>query len=149
MDIQADLIKQFRDQQQKYAYYIIALCVAGIGFAVQKTIGLPLKQTQILLGCSVLFWGISIYCGLQFLGVQIAALYKNIELINIREGRSQISGSNFESIKIGIKTITKIIEGDGNKTMRLAKWQNRLFYLGIICFIGWRIWEMYLTTPTK
>ena len=54
MELQADLIKTFREQQQKYAYYIIALCVAGIGFGVQKTIGMPLRQTQIPLGVSIL-----------------------------------------------------------------------------------------------
>lgn len=145
MELQADLIKTFREQQQKYAYYIIALCVAGIGFGVQKTIGMPLRQTQIPLGVSILCWGISIYCGLQFLGVQIAALYKNSEIINIAEGRSKIAGNHPEKIKIGIDTISKIIEGDSEVASGLAKWQNRLFYLGILCFVAWRIWEMYLT----
>lgn len=147
MDIQADLIKQFREQQQKYAYYIIALCVAGIGFAVQKTMGVPLKQTQIPLGVSILCWGISIYCGLQFLGVQIAGLYKNSELINISEGRNPISGTHPQKIKIGVETILEIMEGDSSVAMRLAQWQNRLFYFGILCFVAWRVWEMYLT-PT-
>jgi hypothetical protein len=145
MNLQADLIKQFRDQQQKYAYYIIALCVAGIGFAIQKTIGLPLRQSQIPLGCAVLFWGLSIYCGLNFIGVQISALYSNSGLIEVQEGRHPLTGTHPEKIKIGIEAITKGIERMSKKTMRLAKWQNRLFYWGILFFLVWRIWEMYLT----
>lgn len=147
MEIQADLIKQFREQQQKYAYYIIALSVAGIGFAIQKTLGLPLSYTQIPLGFSVVFWGGSIFLGLKFIGLQIAALYQNIQLINISEGRDEIAGKHPDKIAIGINVVTDGIKKRSRQTVALANWQNRLFYFGIISFVAWRIWEMYLITP--
>lgn len=74
MEEQKEIQKQFRQQQEKYTYYVIALCVAAIGFSVHKTIGLPLKWIQIPLGVAVLFWGISIYCGLNFIRYTMHAL---------------------------------------------------------------------------
>jgi len=47
MDQQNDLQKQFRDKQEKYVYYLIALCVASIGFSITKTSGESLKWIQI------------------------------------------------------------------------------------------------------
>lgn len=142
MSVQEELIKQFREQQQKYAYYIIALCVAGIGFSVQQTLGTKLSLTQIPLAVAILSWCISIYLGLKFLNIQIAAIYKNHALIEISEGRSKISGDHPENIKIGIETITKILEKDSNNAMNSAKWQDIFFYIGVFAFISWRILEM-------
>lgn len=146
MNTQEEIVKQFREQQQKYAYYIIALCVAGIGFALQKTSGLGLSKTQLPLAGAVMFWGASIYCGLRFLNLQAAALYSNAALFDVMEGRHPITGNNPEYIKIAYKTIMEGIEKKSTKTMRLAKWQNRLFYFGILSFVAWRVWEMYCIT---
>jgi hypothetical protein len=46
MEQQIELFRAFRQQQEKYVYYIIALCVTAIGFSVYKTNGLALKYTQ-------------------------------------------------------------------------------------------------------
>jgi len=50
METAGDITKLFREQQQKYVYYLVALCVTAIGFAVLKTFDLPLRQSQISLG---------------------------------------------------------------------------------------------------
>jgi hypothetical protein len=143
MSIQPDLVKEFREQQQKFCYYIIALCVAGIGFAIQKTIGLSLSMSQIPLGAAVLSLGLSIHCGLNFLGIMRSALYSNIGLINVQEGRHPVTGTHPEKIQIGVETIMKGIEAKSKQTTVYATWQTRFFYIGIIAFVGWRVWEMY------
>ena len=43
---QKELSKHFREQQVKYIYYIIALCVAAIGFTVHETLGLPVNNEE-------------------------------------------------------------------------------------------------------
>jgi hypothetical protein len=68
MQEQLQLHKEFREKQEKYTYYIIALCVTAIGFSVLQTTGQPLKVMQLPLAVAVISWGISIYCGLQFIG---------------------------------------------------------------------------------
>lgn len=141
-----DVIKQLREQQQKYTYYIVALCVAGIGFAVQKSMNMPLSKTQIPLAAAVCSWGMSIFCGLKFLGIMMSALYSNSALIEVWEGKHPLSGSHPEKMKIGAETILKGIEKMSQKTKKFSIWQDRFFYFGIICFVGWRIWEMYKIT---
>ena len=67
MQEQLQLHKELREKQEKYAYYIIALCVTAIGFSVIRTTGQPLKLIQIPVALAVLCWAVSIYCGLNFI----------------------------------------------------------------------------------
>ena len=53
---QKELLNIFRQQQEKYVYYLIALCVTSIGFSVYKTSGVPIKGIQIPLAVAVLSW---------------------------------------------------------------------------------------------
>lgn len=69
MKEQLELHKEFREKQEKYAYYFVALCVASIGFSITQTTGQSLKWIQLPLGISVLSWGISIFCGLRYIGM--------------------------------------------------------------------------------
>lgn len=87
MKEQEEIRTQYRQQQEKYIYYIIALCVAAIGFSVHKTIGLPLKWTQVPLGIAVLSWGMSIYYGLRFLRGGLNILYDNHNYYEIIQGK--------------------------------------------------------------
>jgi hypothetical protein len=144
MDIAEDLTKQFREQQQKYAYYLIALCVTAIGFSIAKTFDLPLSKSQIPLGAAVLSWGLSIGKGLAFIRRTIAALYKNKALLDVQAGTHPLSGTNPQAIKIGEEALIKILEQDSEKASDHATWQQRFFYLGIVFFVGWHVYEMYL-----
>lgn len=146
MSVRDDLVKIFREQQQKYCYYVIALCVAAIGFSVHKTMGLSISKSQIPLGIAVLSWGFSVWCGLRYLGLMTASLFTNIGLVDVQEGKSEITGRDPAKIKIGVETLTRSLDETSNKTMRLASWQDKLFFIGIICFVGWRIWEMINVT---
>ena len=140
------LVQEFRQHQSKYVYYIIALCVTGIGFAIQKTNGQPLRYTQISLGLSVMTFSISIYCGIRFMHYVMNALYINAELIDVSEGRHHLTEMHPEKIKIGEEVLTGIINNSSTVTERAFKLQYRLFYLGIMFFVIWQVWEMYAIT---
>lgn len=146
MEEQNELIKQFRQQQEKYAYYIIALCVAAIGFSVTKTSGEALKWIQLPLGSAVLSWGLSIYCGLRFLNYVISNLYTNNVYLEILKGRHPDVGDHPEKIKAAASGITQAMEINSNRASKYATWQDRLFYCGIISFILWHVLEMYVKT---
>jgi hypothetical protein len=146
MEEQKEIQKQFRQQQEKYTYYVIALCVAAIGFSVHKTIGLPLKWIQIPLGVAVLFWGISIYCGLNFIRYTISTLYANNVYFDIIEGRHPNIGNHPQKIEVAKKEAKKIILSNSEILRNLSKWQYYLFLIGFISFVILHILEMYMIT---
>ena len=43
IEVEGDLLRQYRQQQEKYIYYIVALSVASIGFSVYTTLHEPIK----------------------------------------------------------------------------------------------------------
>jgi hypothetical protein len=142
MSTHEELVKQFREQQHKYAYYIIALCVAGIGFVTTQTMGKPLKITQIPVGFAVLAWCISISSGLNFIQYQISGLFNNIEYLKMPEGTNKLTGTHPEKIKMGMKIMEELLEKTSRKASRAAQWQDRFFYMGIGGFIVWHVLEM-------
>lgn len=45
-EVQIEIQKQFRQQQEKLVYYIMALSVSAIGFSIYQTTGQNLKVVQ-------------------------------------------------------------------------------------------------------
>lgn len=147
-DIKEELIKVYREQQYKYAYYIIALCVAAIGFVVTQTVGKPIKYVQIPLAGAVMAWCISIFCGLKFIQYQISGLYNNVELLKILDGTSELISNKPHLIPYAKELMVDTIEKNGVKASKLANWQDRCFYIGISLFIVWHVLEMIQTNST-
>lgn len=146
MDEQKELRESFRQQQEKYVYYVIALCVASIGFSIYVTIGQPLKLSQIPLGIAILGWGLSIYCGLRFLSYVISTLFSNHAYFEIIKGRYPGVDTDPEKIKASASGVKTAIDNNTMVAEKLAFWQERLFYLGAVSFIIWHVTEMYLRT---
>jgi len=133
MNIQQEIVNQFRQQQEKYIYYLVALSVAAIAFSVHNTLGEPIKWSQLPLGLSVVLWGISIYCGLTSLQYFIGSLVPNIDLINAKRAQSPIA----EKIQEGLNDVSK-------KTKGLVKTQRYTFYSGMVCYVLWHLTEMII-----
>lgn len=146
MEEQIEIQKQFRQQQEKFVYYIIALSVTSIGFSVYKTIGLPLKLIQIPLGIAVVSWGLSIFCGFNFLKYSISTLFSNNEYYNILGGKNQEVGNNIHMINAAKIGITKAMNYNSKKANLFFNWLQYLFYSGIISFLTWHLLEMYNVT---
>lgn len=146
---QKEIQKQFRQQQEKYVYYILALAVSAIGFAIYKTSGLPLKYSQIPLGLSVLSWGISIFCGLKFIQYIISNLYANNTYLDILAGRHPDLGNIAWKKEAGAEGVKQAMLSNGETAGKYFKWQGRLFYAGILLFILWHILEMYLLSKAS
>lgn len=145
MKEQLELHREFRDKQEKYAYYVIALCIAAIGFSVTQTIGQPLKNIQIPLGLAIICWGISINCGLRFIGIIVSSIHRNSMYFDLIQGKDSIAGKHPEKIEIGLEVYHKGSDELSKKSSSLYNWQERLFYIGIILFITWRLLEMFFT----
>jgi len=143
MEEQLELQKQFRNQQEKYTYYIIALCVSAIGFSIIITKGQKLNFSQIPLGISIITWSLSIFYGFKLIEMILRILHLNNELFEIAQGTNQISGTNPEKIKIGIDTISQIIKEGSAKATKYGNSQFRFFFIGMFTFIIWHVIEMY------
>lgn len=146
MDEQKEIQKQFRDSQEKYIYYIIALCVAAIGFSVHKTLGVSLTKIQIPLGFAILSWAISIYSGLRFIEKRLDILFTNNQYFEILQGRNNIAGNHPEKIEIGAKVLKEIMEEKAKNVSKYFTIQKTFFFIGFLSFIVWHILEMYKNT---
>lgn len=146
MEEQIEIRNQFRQQQEKFIYYLIALSVTAIGFSVYKTTGQQLKLTQIPLGMSVLCWGFSVFCGLQFLKYSISTLYANNVYFDIIQGRNPEIKNHQQKIEDATSGIKEAMNSNSTRANTYFKWQERLFYFGIILFLIWHVLEMYKMT---
>ena len=85
-EIQFNIQQEFREKQEKYVYYLIAISVSAIGFSVYKTENQELRITLIPLAFAVICWSISIFLGLKFLKYVISVLYANNDYFAIIKG---------------------------------------------------------------
>tara|TARA_R110002049_G_scaffold308432_1_gene512449 strand:+ start:1542 stop:1988 length:447 start_codon:yes stop_codon:yes gene_type:complete len=147
MEEQKEIQRQFRQQQEKFVYYMIALSVTAIGFSVYKTTGLQLKWTQMPLGLAILCWGLSVFCGLRFLKYVISTLYANNTYFDIIQGRVSEIGTHPQKIEAVTSGVKQAMEINSNRASSYSKWQERLLYSGMILFLVWHISEMYQAIP--
>jgi len=145
-EIQFNIQQEFRDKQEKYVYYLIALSVSAIGFSIYKTENQSLTYSQIPLGLAVLSWSISIFCGLKFLKYVISNLYANNSYFEIIKGNHPNIGNQPELIKAGVEGFKEAMQINSDTMVKYFKFQGYTFYFGIILFIVWHIIEMYLKT---
>lgn len=145
-EIQFNIQKEFREKQERYVYYLIALSVSAIGFSIHKTSNQSLSFYQIPLAIAVVCWVFSIFCGLKFLKYVISSLYNNNSYFDIINGRYDDIGNNAENIQIGIKAFKKATSINQISMKRYFSSQGYLFYGGIILFIVWHVLEMSLKT---
>lgn len=142
-EIQQQIIKEHKERQEKFVYYLVALAVSCIGFAVYNTQDTKLQLIQIPLGLAVLSWGISVFCGIKFLETALALLHNNSCYFDVKNGQDSEIGNNPSEIKYALSIMKPILIDRANKISVLLNWQIRLLYSGIVFFIVWRVLEMY------
>lgn len=146
MEKQKELRTHYREQHERFVYYIVALSVTSIGFAVYKTTGLPLRYSQIPLGIAVLSWGLSIYCGFRGITQVMHVTFVNNAFFDVIQGQHPLSGTHPEKIQIGVNTLTRIMNEGSENASKYFHRQTTLFYVGVIAFLTWHVYEMYLSS---
>jgi len=137
MENKEKLIDLHRNQQEKYMYYIIALAVACLAFAVHTSIGLKLDNKMIPLGISIILWLVSVYSGLVFLKSLGTTTSRMIDLIESVEERNNNKIEEYTTMQF----IRKVNRSD-KKSDIYASIQAGTLYSGTISFIVWRILVM-------
>lgn len=146
MNERSELQKQFRQQQEKYVYYVLALSVASIGFTVTQTINESLSLHKIPAGIAILCWCYSIFSGLYFLRYIISTLYANDAYFSILEGTYPEIGNNKDKQQVAANAVEKAINLNSKKAEKLSKRQNTYFFIGMISFMIWHVLEMLQKT---
>lgn len=136
-DAQFEIGKQFKERQEKLVYYIIALCVASIGFSVTQTINQKLNCTHILLGVSFISWSASIFCGFQFIKIVLLGSHANIKYFQVISDHPAPRVEE-EAKKILIEKANEY----SKRSTRNFSAQHYLFYIGIVTFIAWHVIQM-------
>ena len=140
--VQLEVLKSLNQLQEKYIFYIVALCVSAIGFSIYCTIGKHLNLQQIPLGFAVISWAVSIFCGLHFVKWSIEVKRTNFQEFDLPKIRLERGEQTYEYVK-GILTDKK--NKHSKLVIRMSLIQEYSFYSGVLFFLIWHILEMYLT----
>jgi len=142
-DKQMEVYKILQSSQDKYVYFEMAATMTAIGFAITQTKTLKLSTTQVLLGVSVFFWGLSFLCGLLNRTYYNSYLGINYNILKIEHGEHPdiTCDHDISDVTEGLR---KRMNKKSAKGSGLANLQTLLLCLGAISYIGWHIYEMYL-----
>lgn len=132
MDSLDSKVSELRKLQLQYIYYVIALSVAGIGFAIHNTTEQRLETHHIFLGLGIIFWGLSIHSGFIYIKKYLSILAGNIEYFGLINKDSDSANRIKNDVMKEVST-----------TPRVFKLQQVYFYLGTIAYIGWHVFKMY------
>jgi hypothetical protein len=139
--------KEIANQDEKLTYYIIALCVACVGFSVVTTQGQQATIYHICLAIAVLFWLTSIYLGFLALrhniSYQTQVLYFWSAVARIYPETGKPMSPDFDNAEI-METARKRSKTFIDKAFDCSKFQKITFYLGIVFFVAWHVIEMTL-----
>ncbi|KOY52415.1 hypothetical protein [Polaribacter dokdonensis] len=138
-----EIKKEHRAQTSKFVYYIIALCVAAIGFSIVQTSGQSLDYSHIPLGIALLLWSVSVYIGFAFVKSRLNLLYGNNLYLDILDGKVDDFNKSKAHQEYAAELTMKDIERINQKYEKHLYIQEILFYLGVISFVVWHIIEMY------
>ncbi|SRR5258707_10213792 len=146
-EITNDLSNKRKEQQIKYVYYLIALCVSAIGYSIYRTVGHSFNFLLILWGLPLISWGVSTYFGLLFLRKSIHHIDDDMMLVqHLRALRNNLE---LEAKQFALKGVAeseiKLVQNLITERKHF-KYQTILFFTGIALFIFWHLAEMCILT---
>lgn len=135
-----DELKELRDYhrsiQDRYIYYIGGLSTASIGYIVNfQFIGEYSEVMELLKFISITLLGFSIYNGIKFFQNKISLTLKDHELFSMKLGKSLITGTNENYIRIGIKRMFELIDEENKRSVVYCNRQYRYLFYGGTFFI--------------
>lgn len=142
MELREEYIKEFREQQQRYVYYLLAISIASIGFCVNLTMDRSLVAIDIVLGSSILCWLVSSLYGINAVKTLVIALANNVSVIDISSGKHELTGTHPEKIVVGLQTMDEVAKTMSNRSLKYMNIQRRGLYWGIVLFVVWRVLDM-------
>lgn len=131
------LTEMFMQKQEKYVYYILALNVAAIGFAITQVIKLEATWTLIPAGIAMLFWSISFFLGIQFILLGISTIYDNLNTLHYVNPNHPKYVNRHDSNEITNEILEEIQNRASSKSVHYFNYLLYCFYAGSISMIVW------------
>ena len=141
-DAITNLHKAHQTGQEKYTYFLLAAAGAAIGFAVQKTEGLPLSWWLLPVALATVCWGVSFHFGCKNVIWVQTSIMANFNLLQLRRGSHPEQPPHQELVSAAIPGVKSALKNNVNKAQFYGIWQFRLLVAGAIFFIAWRVAEM-------
>lgn len=141
-----DLHKLHSAGQEKYTYFVLAATGAAMGFAIQKTEGLPLSLWLIPTAIAVLCWALSFYLGCRNVDRSQAAVMANYALLQLIQGTHPEQPQHPTETEAAKSGVRKAMRTNIEQASTAYRWHFRMLLAGALCFLLWRVLEMYRLT---
>ena len=141
-----ELYKQHRAGQDKYAYLLMAIVASAIAFTVNKTTGLKVTFTDVPLGLSVVFWGLSFYFGCKYINWCQTTTFSNFNLLQLKKGVHPKQPANSQETDAAIRGVTSALESNSLKAGKYCGLQFKFAICGALMFLIWHSINVYLFT---
>ena len=141
-----EIVKQLREGQNKYTYFIFSITIASIAFAINISSNLALSYYHIPLGIALLSWSYSIYSGFKYIRLVHSTLYANVHYLRALRGEMQEIQSNPATQEPIIIGITQAMENNSEEGSKSSERQLKFFFIGALFFVIWHVLKMYLNT---
>jgi hypothetical protein len=140
-----EMFFRYREDQDKYSYFLLAAAGSALAFAVQKTSGLTLRWNMIALGAAALAWILSFYFGCRRLLTSQEALRANYHYFQMGEETDSRYKTLPEYGEVRDEILDKV-QGLNNKAGRYLSRQFQWLIVGAVLFIVWHVWDMFAHT---
>ncbi|MFC5605216.1 hypothetical protein [Variovorax soli] len=142
----SELHKLHTASQDKYTYFLLAASGASIGFAVQKTEGLPLSWWLISVGLAVVCWALSFWFGLRAVDRAQGILMANFDYLQLQQGSHPQQPGHPQLVGAAKQGVRQAMDRLSKESGSASAWQLRMLLAGAVFFIIWRVLEMYRVT---
>ncbi len=146
-EIQRSVFDKQRDLQIKYVYYVVALSISSIGYAVYRSEQHEFNWLLCLWATPMISWALSTYIGLRYLRNHIYNMDIEMQWLHLQKSlENNLAPDSLNEVKKLI-IFTEIEQSDNLKNERRNfRLQNILFFLGVGTFVAWHVTEMYCKT---
>ena len=139
------LINAHRAAMARYAYFLLAVAVVAIAYALSATRYSDLAPSEIPLGLAVLCWFASFYYGCQHVESHFNSLRFTALLRQARDGGAP---ADPETKLPTPEAAEKALRRANSRMLQTGRLQFRLLILGGLFYLGWHLMEMFLRTST-
>ncbi len=147
------IISDFRIQQQRFAYYIVAVNIACIAYCIDKSLDIRIELINLPLGASILLFAISTFLGLRFIKIVLSSYASDIDIKTIQKGVNPTLNElvvKFDRVhaypeaqQFAMNTIIEVTKKKSRKATSAYSWMMRTLYIGILFFVTWRVLVAY------
>ncbi|KUM51865.1 hypothetical protein [Rheinheimera sp. EpRS3] len=145
-EIELELHKQFKAAQERYIYFLLAVSVSAIGYAITQIKVEPFNLNHIAFALSITLWSLSFISGLKFAQLTVDSTFKNMIYLFLKRELKNYP----EHTELISKYKSDLLNSSQNRMKKLAFYgglQSMLLLLGALSYICWHGLLILSVTP--